>query len=211
VIEDVSSAVVTDGEAPRDTAVVRRQCAYIGPRKSWMSTRRWDSIRSACEWSGLDIVHIPSSRPAVEDGRRLAREVLASGTTAVLAYNDLLAIGLMQELQAAGVQVPGQVSIIGFEDIFGADFPTPALTTVRSPSSACGVRATELLLATLRSGLQTSFLHVETGLVVRGSSGRLTGTSTSHVTSRAHFPALTKTGRTNVAGRVTTNGSAYET
>jgi LacI family repressor for deo operon, udp, cdd, tsx, nupC, and nupG len=92
----------------------------------------------------------------------------------VLTYNDLLAIGLMQELQAAGVVVPDQISIVGFDDIFGADFTTPPLTTVRSPLGECGSGATTLLLDLLHGeGEPAATLRVETELVLRGSSGRL--------------------------------------
>ena len=107
-------------------------------------------------------------------GRRVARAVRESGTTAVMAYNDLLAIGLMQELQAAGILVPDALSIIGFDDIFGADFTTPSLTTIRSPLGECGSLAAGLMLDLLDgSREETRTLHAETELVLRGSSGRL--------------------------------------
>lgn len=101
-----------------------------------------------------------------------------------MAYNDLLAIGLMQELQAAGVAVPDHVSIVGFDDIFGADFTTPPLTTVRSPLATCGTTAASLLLDRLdrEAEDQPSLVHVDTELILRGSSGRLLAAAaqTSH-------------------------------
>ena len=80
----------------------------------------------------------------------------------------------MQELQAAGIHVPDQISIVGFDDIFGADFTTPPLTTVRSPLGECGSRAATLLLDMLlgHDG-PAGAVRVDTELVVRGSSGRL--------------------------------------
>jgi LacI family transcriptional regulator len=91
-----------------------------------------------------------------------------------MTYNDLLAIGLMQELQAAGVVVPDQISIVGFDDIFGADFTTPPLTTIRSPLATCGTTAATLLLNKLdREEEGPSLVHVDTELILRGSSGRL--------------------------------------
>jgi LacI family transcriptional regulator, repressor for deo operon, udp, cdd, tsx, nupC, and nupG len=119
-------------------------------------------------------VRLESSKPTVDGGRQVARDVRSSGATAVLTYNDLLAIGLMQELQAAGIEVPDQISIVGFDDIFGADFTTPPLTTVRSPLGECGSGATTLLLDLLHgTGEPAGTLRVETELVLRGSSGRL--------------------------------------
>ncbi|MBT2250310.1 LacI family DNA-binding transcriptional regulator [Arthrobacter sp. BHU FT2] len=147
---------------------------YIaGPEESWMSRRRWEGIRAACEWSHLTPSRLESAAPTVEGGRKLAREVLACGATAVITYNDLLAIGLMQELQAARVDVPESISIIGFDDIFGADFTTPPLSTVRSPLRECGIQATAHLLEGLAGGqeVRAATVSVETELIVRGSTG----------------------------------------
>jgi LacI family transcriptional regulator len=149
-----------------------------------MSARRWEGVQAACEWSRLEAVRLESTKPTVDGGRQVARDVRASGATAVLTYNDLLAIGLMQELQAAGMVIPDQISIVGFDDIFGADFTTPPLTTVRSPLGECGAGAATLLLNLLHGDLLDSdllqgegepvaTLRVETELVLRGSSGRL--------------------------------------
>jgi LacI family transcriptional regulator len=173
VVPDVNKGI---GEAVRSLAANgHKKVAYVaGPPQSWMSARRWDGVRSACEWSRLEAVRLESMKPTVEGGRQAARAVLASGATAVLSYNDLLAIGLMQELQAAGVVVPDQISIVGFDDIFGADFTTPPLTTVRSPLGECGSGAAALLLDLLHgTGEPGGTVRVETELVLRGSSGRL--------------------------------------
>ena len=152
----------------------RKVVFVAGPPRSWMSGRRWDGIKAACQWSGLEAIRLDSASPSVDGGRRVARAVRESGTTAVMAYNDLLAIGLMQELQAAGILVPDALSIIGFDDIFGADFTTPSLTTIRSPLGECGSLATRLMLDLLDgSREETRTLHAETELVLRGSSGRL--------------------------------------
>lgn len=174
VVPDVNKGI---GEAVRNLAANgHHKVVYVaGPLPSWMSARRWEGVRSACEWSHLEAVRIESSKPTVDGGREAARAVLASGATAVLSYNDLLAIGLMQELQAAGVEVPDQISIVGFDDIFGADFTTPALTTVRSPLGECGSRAAAMLLDMLHGSAPAvaETVRVETELVLRGSSGRL--------------------------------------
>lgn len=145
-----------------------------GPGQSWMSGRRWRGIQAACDWSRLECLQLESLEPTLEGGRKLAREVLQSGATAVMACNDLLAIGLMQELQAARVDVPGSISIVGFDDIFGAGLTSPALTTIRSPLRQCGVQATAQLLDILDAASEqtrVSTSPVETELIVRGSSG----------------------------------------
>jgi LacI family repressor for deo operon, udp, cdd, tsx, nupC, and nupG len=173
VVPDVNKGI---SEAVRSLAANgHTKVAFVaGPPQSWMSARRWDGVQAACEWSRLEAVRLESTKPTVDGGRQVARDVRASGATAVLTYNDLLAIGLMQELQAAGMVVPDQISIVGFDDIFGADFTTPPLTTVRSPLGECGAGAATLLLDLLHgAGEPAATLRVETELVLRGSSGRL--------------------------------------
>jgi len=173
VIPDVRKGI---GEAVRSLAGHgHKKLVFVaGPARSWMSARRWEGTQAACEWSRLEAVRVESSKPTVDGGRQVARDVLATGATAVLTYNDLLAIGLMQELQAGGMAVPDQISIVGFDDIFGADFTTPPLTTVRSPLGECGSGAATRLLDLLQGrGEPAGTLHVETELVLRGSSGRV--------------------------------------
>ncbi|MGF9647259.1 LacI family DNA-binding transcriptional regulator [Pseudarthrobacter oxydans] len=173
VVPEVNKGI---GEAIRSLVVNgHRKIGYVaGPPQSWMSKRHWDGVQAACDWSKLESVRLESDRPTVDGGRRVAREVVSSGATAVLTYNDILAIGLMQELQAASVVVPDEISIVGFDDMFGADFTTPPLTTVRSPMLTCGKEAARLVLNLLNGEVHsTPILHVDTELVLRGSSGRL--------------------------------------
>jgi LacI family transcriptional regulator len=174
VVPDVNGGISAAVRALAEQG--HRKVAYVaGPQQSWMSARRWEGLQAACDWSRLEAVRLETGKPTVDGGRRVARDVLSSGATAVLAYNDLLAIGLMQELQAAGVVVPDHISIVGFDDIFGADFTTPPLTTVRSPLASCGTTAAALLLDKLdrEAEDQPSLVHVDTELILRGSSGRL--------------------------------------
>ncbi|MGO2931650.1 substrate-binding domain-containing protein [Microbacterium sp.] len=64
--------------------------------------------------------------------------MLASRATLVVAFNDLRAIGLILELQRLGVSVPDELSVCGNDDVFGADFMMPALTTIRPPLERLG-------------------------------------------------------------------------
>ncbi|MGW1554693.1 substrate-binding domain-containing protein [Streptomyces sp. NPDC002346] len=94
------------------------------------------------------------------------------GTSAVIAYNDQLAIGLMRGLQAAGRRVPQDVSVVGFDNIFGAELVTPGLTTVAAPLRAQGYTAVRDLLSVL-GGAHASTgrpMVLPTRLVVRGST-----------------------------------------
>ncbi len=179
VVPDVEPGI---GEAVRHLASLgHHKIAFLsGPEQSWMSARRWDSLSSACDWTGREAHLIPTTAPTTEGGRLAARDLILSGATAAICYNDLLAIGLMRELQATAVTVPDHFSVVGFDNIFGSDFTTPALTTIASPFSDCGVAALEQLLTALPgpgkvSGPVTPLREptLRTSLLVRGSSGRL--------------------------------------
>lgn len=151
-----------------------RRIGYIpGPERSWMSARRWEQIHERAEWSRLSAQLLAPVAPTIEGGRCAAAALLASGVTAVFTYNDLVAIGLMLELADAGVSVPEQLSVVGFDDIFGADFTTPGLTTIRSPLREEGELAVRAILAVVHSEPAPTELttRLETSLVIRGSVG----------------------------------------
>lgn len=177
LVADIEAGVT---EAVRHlSAQSHKSLAYVaGPDKSWMSKRRWESIRARCEWSGMDVTVVASGVPTVDGGRRAAAAVRSSGATAVFCYNDLMAIGLMRELQLAGIKVPEDMSILGFDNIFGSDFTTPPLSTIRSPLREAGDAAVRNILDKLYSpepGATPGPLLTE--LVLRGSTGPAAGTA----------------------------------
>ena len=63
-----------------------------------------------------------------------------------MAFNDLLAIGVLRRLERRGVAVPATCSVVGFDDVFGADFCHPPLTTVAGPAEPAGRTLIDLLL-----------------------------------------------------------------
>jgi DNA-binding LacI/PurR family transcriptional regulator len=83
-----------------------------------------------------------------EEGRAAARHLLSAGTafTAVFAQSDLLALGAIAELRDAGLRVPEDVSIIGYDDIPVASYIQPPLTTMRQPIRDLGALAARLLI-----------------------------------------------------------------
>ena len=148
-----------------------------GPATSWMNRARWDTLLEQAPPRGMTIVEIGPGAPTLDGGEAALSRVLASGVTAVLAYNDLMAIGLMRAAQSRGLMVPDQLSIMGFDDIFGSDFTSPQLTTVRTPLGAMGERAVRRALDVIveDAGGQpedVSELPLPTELIVRGSTGR---------------------------------------
>lgn len=146
--------------------------SYVaGPERSWMSARRWESIKARCDWHGMKLSQVASGMPTVEGGRRAAAVVKDGEATAVFCYNDLMAIGLMRELQGAGVSIPEQLSIMGFDNIFGSDFTTPPLSTIKSPLHELGVTALSRLLEFIVPGDQAG--------VVESSAGTAAGAGTT--------------------------------
>jgi LacI family transcriptional regulator len=155
-----------------------KSIAYLaGPGPSWMSRHRWDILLAAAVKHGMNIVEMGPNDPTQEGGQRLLTRVRASGVTAVVAYNDLMAIGLLREAAAQDVAIPYQVSIVGFDDIFGTDFTTPAITTVKTPLLELGRLAVQRLLAEVEDPESTTsdglvvIPGLATSLVVRGSTG----------------------------------------
>jgi LacI family transcriptional regulator len=160
------------------SALGHRYIAFLsGPATSWMSTLRWATILDEALLRGMSIVEIGPGKPTIDGGREVLRRVLASGVTAVVAYNDLMAIGLLHACREAGVTIPDGLSIIGFDDIFGSDFTTPPITTIRTPLGVVGEEAVFRLLAELDKGDARECQPLATEFVERGSTASPPGES----------------------------------
>ncbi len=106
-------------------------------------------------------------------GFEIAQELLSEspGFTALFAFNDVSAIGAIRAFLDAGLSVPNDVSVVGFDDIQSAPFQNPSLTTIRQPLREIGELAASALLERVRGKDPGSTLMVEPVLVVRDSSG----------------------------------------
>ena len=154
-------------------ALGHRSVAYLsGPETSWISERRWEHLLEATERNDIALVEIGPNQPTIAGGKAALRRVLAARTTAVVAFNDLIAIGLVQAAASEGVAVPDRFSVAGFDDIFGSELIVPALTTVRSQLVLAGDRAVHRLLTDLGETEPADDLELlETELVPRESTG----------------------------------------
>ncbi len=111
-----------------------------------------------------------------EAARAVTRRLLQGPhpPTALVCGNDVLALGALRECQARGVSVPGQISIIGFDDLAAARQATPALTTIRVPTTQMGEAAADFVIAALAGGNPPA-LEIPFKLVIRASTGPAPG------------------------------------
>jgi LacI family transcriptional regulator len=139
-----------------------------GPRRAGVV----DAIRAA----GLNPASALVAEPGdgrVDGGVRAVAQLLDEGRlpTALVAYNDLAAIGALRALRTAGMAVPARVSVVGFDDIEPASWTDPPLTTIRQPTAEMGRWAVERIASALRGADEVARVTLAAELVVRGSTG----------------------------------------
>jgi LacI family transcriptional regulator len=147
-----------------------RRIVYLaGPPSSESNRRRLAGLELARSTSPEVAVTIVPCGATADDG---ARSVAALGdATAVIAFNDLVAVGLLAALRDGGVRVPEQLSVIGFDDIEFARYASPALTTMAVPRRELGASAWNALLAEIAGGEPAKPELFSPTLVVRASTG----------------------------------------
>ena len=185
------SSILVDNEAGGDLAMRHlvklghRHIAVIrGPQEMCDSEPRWAGIHRVASQGGIHfderlVFELPGlAGPAsgFEGGVRFAKKMLASKCpfTAVLAFDDLTALGVVRGLAEAGLRVPDDCSVMGFDDVLPAEVATPAMTTVRQPLREMGLEAAERVLHAIRSApgnAEKPCLHqTEPELVIRMST-----------------------------------------
>ena len=150
------------------------------------SDDRWTSTCEVAEELGIRmcpelVIQLESDDATPQLGYPFAKKLLARKHpfTALFAYNDISAIGSIRAFQEAGLQVPKDVSVVGFDDIRIAVHNNPSLTTVRQPLEQMGEIAARTLLKRLEDhGSWVPKIAIEPELVVRDSTGPAPGTRT---------------------------------
>lgn len=140
---------------------------------------RWDAIVEMAEELGVRIrpeltVQIEGTDSTPVIGYPVGKQLLARKRpfTAVFAYNDISAMGAIWAFREAGLRIPGDVSVVGFDDIPAAAFGNPALTTVRQPLLRMGQIAAQTLIERIeKRGTHQSEIAIEPEFVVRESTG----------------------------------------
>lgn len=153
-----------------------RRAAYVGciRRHDYRAQRRRDGCLAVLAEAGLErtVVTAPDGGSA-ELGDALAGRLLAThpGTDGIACNSDVIAMGVMRRLKAAGRRVPEEVAVIGFGDNEAADSLTPTLSTIRPPRTAIGEAAAEIILARIGGEPPTSRVFAAE-LVARQSTAR---------------------------------------
>ena len=148
----------------------RRIAFLAGVARSASNAARLAALEDArIAHPDLEIVEIPAGVD-VDSGAAAVDAVQATGATAVLAFNDLVAIGLLTALTERGIRVPDDISVTGFDDIPFARHTTPPLTTSAVPAVEVGTQAWRELHALLTGAEPTPFRTLVPSLVVREST-----------------------------------------
>lgn len=152
-----------------------REIVYAaGPETSWSNERRWRALVKAAASYGVTSFRVGPFAPRQYAGAAAADAVINTGATACIAFNDLLAIGMLARFRERGVDVPRDLSLVGCDDIFGADFCNPPLTTLTAPIEHAGRTAVAMLLARLdddAAPVSRQATTLPTHLTVRASTG----------------------------------------
>jgi DNA-binding LacI/PurR family transcriptional regulator len=156
-------------------ALGHRRIAYVaGPAGSASELDRRAGLELAPEL-GLAVTRVETAAPTYGAGTLAGDLVLAGGATAVIGFNDVLSAGVLNRLTARGVDVPGQVSVVGHDGIALAAMTKPELTTVAAPTLRIGELAAETVTRLLarRPDLRPEPEHIvlPATLIVRGSTG----------------------------------------
>lgn len=148
-----------------------RRIAYVGgPPSSWSNQQRRTAVLATAEALGVEAIEVAAERPSYEGGMAAAPAVLAACATAAIAFDDLVAQGLMAGLADRGIGIPAAFSVIGCDDVLGAR-TYPPLTSISSRSQDAGRTAIEILLSQLESGAAAGTAHrLPTRLIIRATT-----------------------------------------
>jgi LacI family transcriptional regulator len=181
-------------------ALGHREIAFIrGPKGLGDSAPRWRGVKKFAEAQGLvldpdRIVDLPESQhpnSGFEAGLALTKRLVDHGQrfTALMAFDDMSALGAIRALNTAGIDVPGQCSVIGFDDVSHAGLITPALTTIRQPMDLMGSMSVNIALEAIKAeeeSKQFAAVHrrLAPKLMARDSTRSLTGSATDRQLDR---------------------------
>ncbi|MBM3694878.1 MAG: LacI family transcriptional regulator [Actinobacteria bacterium] len=147
----------------------RRVVYFAGAPYSWVNAERWRAVQHSAAL-GLDPLRVQAG-PSIDAGYAATDAALALSPTALIAANDLCAIGVLTRLREVGLQVPRDVSLTGFDDIPFSRHTLPALTTARIPRLELGRQVWAMMRAVLADEAPPARVLATAEVVVRDSTG----------------------------------------
>ena len=127
-------------------ALGHTRLAYLGgPSGSWAAGERRTAVRRTSRTSGMEVVELTVAEPTFEATAAVVPQLVESGVSAVLAFNDQMALGILAGLTNLGISVPDDISVVGFDDVPMAAMVAPPLTTISLPTSDVGAVAVAML------------------------------------------------------------------
>lgn len=150
----------------------RRIALLRGPTPSWAAQRRAQAVETWARRTGVALRTLGPFDSSYEGGRDAGASLVRSRVTAAFAFDDVMAAGVLAELSERGVEVPGDCSIVGCDDVLLANMITPGLTTITAPVTEIG-RAAVALTDGLAHGVEPKSVvtRLTGSLVVRASTG----------------------------------------
>jgi len=171
VLMDVSAGITA--AIKHLASLNHRHIAFVsGPPASWANQQRQQAAVMAAEKFGIQLTAVPAYHPDHEAGRKAAGDLAKLPVTATVAFDDLVAQGIMAGLADLGWRIPQDMSIVGFDDVLAAT-TYPPLTTIAAHSADAGTQAVKLLAEVLSKGqAQDQRIVIPTELIVRATTGR---------------------------------------
>jgi DNA-binding LacI/PurR family transcriptional regulator len=157
-----------------------RRIAYLGDQSGFQSdAERFKGFQAAMVEAGLRVIkeYVVRGDGKPDGGRKKAAELLLlkKRPSAIFCYNDMTALGAMEQAARMRLHVPRDLSVVGFDDLFFTALLRPPLTTIRQPKKELGQRAMDLLIALLKGEPAERTMVIPGELVPRGSSAKARG------------------------------------
>ncbi len=162
----------------------RKLVFLSGPPSSWAAAERRAAVRKTAASSGVGVTMFDAPAPTFEAAAESVSLLVRGPVTAVMAFNDQMALGVVAGLARLGIDVPDDVSVVGCDDVPMAAMVAPPLTTISLPTEQAGTTAVELLRAAA-----TSSTELFGALVIRESTGRVTRRPASGGANGARRPS----------------------
>lgn len=184
IVRDLPSVLIDTAAGVREAVRYLAQAGHktvhyvSGPEYSWSNRQRLAALKAECAAVGLSCSIVARGVGAFDHGRACVSSLLARRATAVLAYDDITAIGILAGLAERSVRVPEELSVIGCDDIMTAS--QLGLTTISAPCEEVGTIASGLLIDRVvehanGTGRQRRVLRVPSALVLRNTAGPVPG------------------------------------